>query len=257
MLLKDKITLITGASGGIGQAIAKAMALEGATIILSDLKQELLLPIEKALVTAGNKVESIEIDVSSVSSIENGIQEVCNKYGRIDILINNAGICKIRPALEITPEDWDLVLDINLKGVFFCSQIAAKQMIKQNCGKIINIASNAGKVGFPDQADYNASKAGVINLTRSLAEEWAQYGINVNAICPGAVNTKMLVDIADLISTKINADSEKLLDSFAPKQLGRLIDPSEIGQIVVFLSSDNAVIIRGQAINVDAGSTPY
>ena len=118
-------------------------------------------------------------------------------------------------------------------------------------------SSNAGKVGFPDQADYNASKAGVISLTRSLADEWAKYGVNVNAICPGAVHTKMLTDIAEQISFENDAGPETLLQSFAPNQLGRLILPSEVARGVVILSSDDASIIRGQSINVDGGSTPY
>lgn len=257
MLLNERIVLITGASGGIGSAIAKEMLENGAFIVLSDYRAGLLNNTLVELRKTSTNFDVLELDVTSNESIEKGIQYVIEQYKRLDILVNNAGVCKIRPALEITPEDWDFVIDINLKGLFFCSQIAAKHMRKIGKGTIINIASNAGKVGFPDQADYNASKAGVINLTRCLAEEWAQYGINVNAVCPGAVRTKMLTDIADLIASKSNSDSEILLQSFAPQQLSRLINPSEVAQVVVFLASDSASIIRGQAINVDGGSTPY
>jgi NAD(P)-dependent dehydrogenase (short-subunit alcohol dehydrogenase family) len=257
MFLENKVALITGGSGGIGRAIAREMANEGCDIILSDLNVDSVFLLEKELNNGKQRAISVAIDVTSLDSINKGVQQILSKFERIDILVNNAGICKIRPALEIIPEDWDLIFNINLKGLFFCSQVVARQMIKQKNGTIINIASNAGKVGFPNQADYNASKAGVINLTRSLAEEWSQYGINVNAICPGAVNTKMLADIADIIASQINENPDKLMQSFAPKQLGRLIDPIEIGRLVAFLASSNAAIIRGQAINVDAGSTPY
>ncbi len=257
MLLKGKVVLITGAAGGIGKAIASEMLAEGAITILSDYSKKTLDPVENELSSSLNLVDAIALDVTSIESIKNGIQYVIEKYGHLDILINNAGICKLRPALDITPEDWDLVFGVNLKGLFFCSLYAARQMIKQGKGNIINIASNAGKVGFPDQADYNASKAGVINLTRSLADEWAEYGVNVNAICPGAVHTKMLTDIAEQISYENDAGPETLLQSFAPNQLGRLILPSEVARVVVILSSDDASIIRGQSINVDGGSTPY
>lgn len=257
MLLNEKIILITGSSGGIGTAIAQEMLEEGAFIILSDYRTDLLNNTIDELRKTNTHFDVLEFDVTSIDSIEKGIQYIVDQYGRLDILVNNAGICKIRPALDITPEDWDLVVDINLKGLFFCSQVAAKHMRKIGKGTIINVASNAGKVGFPDQADYNASKAGVINLTRCLAEEWAQYGINVNAVCPGAVRTKMLTEIAELIASKSISDPEILLQSFAPKQLGRLINPSEVARLVVFLASDDASIIRGQAINIDGGSTPY
>ncbi len=257
MLLDEKIILITGSSGGIGISIAKNLLKEGAYVILSDYRTDFFDKSIPELKKINDHFDIIEIDVTSIESIENGFKYIVELYRKIDVVINNAGICKIRPALEITPDEWDQVLDINLKGLFFCSQIAAKYMRNIGKGSIINIASNAGKTGFLDQADYNAAKAGVINLTRNLAEEWAQYGINVNAVCPGAVRTKMLTDIAELIASKSNQDPEFLLQSFAPRQLRRLILPDEVAKVVVFLSSDNASIIRGQAINIDGGSTPY
>jgi len=257
MSFKNKVVLITGGSGGIGKAIAKEFLNEEATVILTDNKKSLISEAEVELAIYKERLNTKILDITSVESIRDCIQYIKEQHNQLDVLINNAGMCKIRPALEILPEEWDLVFNINLKGLFFCSQFAAKIMLENGQGTIINIASNAGKVGFPDQADYNAAKAGVISLTRSLADEWAKYNVNVNAVCPGAVETKMLVDIANLIAARDCYDPEQLLKSFAPKQLGRLISPSEVAKVVVFLASNKASIIRGQSINVDGGNTPY
>jgi NAD(P)-dependent dehydrogenase (short-subunit alcohol dehydrogenase family) len=257
MLLANKVALITGANGGIGRGIATAFVENGSNIILSDIEVSSLSDFANQFGKLKRKVTTIKMDVTSSESIKNGLHAILEEYGEINILVNNAGVCIIHPFLEITEEDWDLIFDVNIKSIFLCSKIFSQQFAKQGGGRIINIASNAGKVGFPNQADYNASKAAVINLTRSLAEELAPMGINVNAVCPGAVKTNMLIEIAQQIGSETNQNPEELLNSFAPKQLGRLIEPIEVGHVVAFLASDYANIIRGQSINIDGGNTPY
>lgn len=257
MLLPNKVALITGANGGIGRGIATAFVKNGSNVVLSDNKISSLSDFANQLGKLNRKIITLEMDVTSSKSIKNGLRAILDAFGEINILVNNAGACIIHSFLEITEEDWDLIFDVNIKSIFLCSKIFSQQFIKQGGGKIINIASNAGKVGFPNQADYNASKAAVINLTRSLAEELSPMGINVNAVCPGAVRTNMLIEIAQKISSETNQNPEELLNSFAPKQLGRLIEPIEVGYVVAFLASDYASIIRGQSINIDGGNTPY
>jgi NAD(P)-dependent dehydrogenase (short-subunit alcohol dehydrogenase family) len=162
------------------------------------------------------------------------------------------------PAIEMSDRDWEVQFEVNSRAVSTCSRLAAKQMISQGKGgSIVNIASNAGKVGYPNMAAYNASKAAVISLTRSHASEWAEHGINVNAVCPGGVETPMLTEVAEWIGEREGIDPEQLLPMMKPAQLGRHIQPIEVGRIVVFLLSDQAAIIRGQSINVDGGDTPY
>jgi NAD(P)-dependent dehydrogenase (short-subunit alcohol dehydrogenase family) len=175
--------------------------------------------------------------------------------GGLDGLVNNAGIVRLGPADQTTPAGLDLEFAVNVKGVLLASQEAAKRFTGK--GAIVNIASNAGKVGYRNMAGYNASKAAVINLTRSLSLEWVEKGINVNAVCPGGVATDMLKSVADFLAPRLGQESGKLYDSMFPAQLGRHIQPIEVGRVVAFLLSDAAEIIRGQSINVDGGDTPY
>ena len=158
--------------------------------------------------------------------------------------------------LTIAPDDFDLELGVNARGVLIGAQAAYRAFAGRG-GAIVNIASNAGKVGFPNMAAYNASKAAVINLTRSLSREWAGERINVNAVCPGSVATPMLREVAEILSRSTGKDADSLFAGMVPAQLGRHVEPIEVGRIVAFLLSDAAVIIRGQSINVDAGDTPY
>ena len=162
------------------------------------------------------------------------------------------------PALESGDEDWGPQLEVNAGAVLSCCRLAAGRMINQGGGgAIVNVASNAGKVGYPNMAAYNASKAAVISLTRSLAAEWAEHGINVNAVCPGGVETPMLQQVAEWIGERQGIDPQELMPAMKPAQLGRLIQPVEVGWVVAFLLSERAAIIRGQSINVDGGDTPY
>lgn len=162
------------------------------------------------------------------------------------------------PALESSPDDWKLQFQVNVEALAECSRIAAAQMIAQGTGgSIVNVASNAGKVGYPNMAGYNATKAAVISLTRSLSAEWAENAINVNAVCPGGVDTPMLEEVAEWVGPRIGTAPKDLHANMTPAQLGRHIEPVEVGRVVAFLLSDRALIIRGQSINVDGGDTPY
>ena len=170
--------------------------------------------------------------------------------------MNNAGVVQMIAASDITPEAWRREFEVNVGGVMNGAQ-AARLAFAGKGGAIVNIASNAGKVGFPNMAAYNASKAAVINLTRSLAREWAPERINVNAVCPGSVATPMLRDVADQIAKETGRSSDELFAGMVPAQLGRHVEPIEIGRVVVFLLTEAAEIIRGQSINLDGGDTPY
>jgi NAD(P)-dependent dehydrogenase (short-subunit alcohol dehydrogenase family) len=256
--LKQKAALVTGSGRGLGRGIAQALAEAGACVMVSDLVDGAVAESVAALRRAGHTVEGVAANVTSEESMVNAIQATVNAFGKLDILVNNAGVVALDNALDIPLKDWDLLFDVNVKGLFMASQLAARQMIAQGSGgSIVNVASNAGKVGFPAQAHYNATKAAVINLTRSMALELAPHKINVNAVCPGAVDTPMLFECAVWITERNGGDPHTLVQTFAPPQLGRLIQPIEVGRVVAFLASDEAVIIRGQSINVDAGATPY
>ena len=231
MLLENQVALVTGAAQGLGRGIALALVEEGARVAATDIFEAGARETAQALESQGGRTLALTLDVTSEASIDAALETVVRDFGRLDLLVNNAGVIALNPLLEINAADSARTLEVNVQGVLRCSQRAAQQMIRQGeGGVIVNIASNAGKVGFPDMADYNASKAAVISLTRSMAAE---------------------------LAPRIGEAADALLASFPPKQLGRLIEPIEVGRVVAFLSSDRARIIRGQAINVDAGETPY
>lgn len=250
MRLENKVSLITGAGRGLGQAIALAFAREGSDIVINDIN------LPEAEKTAG-EVEALErrslaikADVSNKAEVEEMVKNVIQEFGKIDILVNNAGISIVGASAELEESRWRRGLDILLTGVFFCSQVVGKEMIKQNNGKIINIASLAGLGGFPERACYCSAKAGVISLTKVLASEWARHNIHVNAIAPGSIKTSM---VEDLIKKGFYA--EKALTSRIP--LGRLGTPEDIADVAVFLASDEARYITGQTIVADGGWNAY
>lgn len=257
MLLKDRVALVTGAAQGLGRGIAQALAEEGAAVAATDIQQDGGAETATMVEKLGLRASAFTMDVTSEASVAQTLEAVVREFGRLDVLVNNAGVIKMNPFLDISATDYAATFDVNVKGVLLCSQLAAKQMMRQDGGgAIVNIASNAGKVGYPSMADYNASKAAIISLTRSMAAELAPH-INVNAVCPGGVRTDMLRVVADWLAERSGEDPESLLQNFPPAQLGRLIEPVEVGRVVAFLASERAHIIRGQAINVDGGETPY
>lgn len=252
--LRDRVIAVTGGAGGIARGIAEAILEAGGRVGLMDLDAQKTEAAAK-LLGAPERVAAVTADVTDARSLDAALDALIRRFGRLDGLVNNAGIVKLGPADDITPAGLDLELAVNVKGVLLAAQAAARRFGGR--GAIVNIASNAGKVGYRNMAGYNASKAAVINLTRSLALEWAERKINVNAVCPGGVATDMLKSVADFLGPRLGQDSGALLETMVPHQLGRHIRPVEVGRVVAFLLSDAAEIIRGQSINVDGGDTPY
>jgi len=258
MLLTNKVIVVTGAGSGIGRGIALAVAEEGGAVVALDLDLSSARGTAAAVEEAGRGTLPLAVDVTDTDAVAGAIAVTAGRFDRIDGWVNNAGVLRMSPALDSGDDDWAPQFEVNARALFSCCRLAARRMIQQGGGgAIVNVASNAGKVGYPNMAAYNASKAAVISLTRSLAAEWAEHGINVNAVCPGGVETPMLSQVAEWIGERQGLDPEALVGEMTAAQLGRHIQPIEVGRIVAFLLSDRAAIIRGQAINVDGGDTPY
>jgi len=222
--LKEKVAIVTGSRRGIGKGIAEKLAEAKANVVISDISQE---DCEK--------------------TADDLIQKTVKKFGKIDILVNNAGIFFQKPFLKYTEEDWNKIIDINLKSVYLCSQAAAKEMVKKNYGKIVNISSIAGIIGYPEAAAYCASKAGIINLTREIALELASNKINVNCVAPGLIETPM---------TKFVMENKELFEqTLAAIPWKRQGQPSDIANAVHYLASDEADYVTGQTLVVDGGWT--
>jgi len=236
---------VTGSGRGIGKSTALELAKEGAKVVVSDIDIKECQNVCNEIKKIGSDAIAVKCDISKKSDVDAMIKKTMQKFQKIDILINNAGVVLMKPFVEMTEKDWDFVLDINLKGVFLCTNAVVKQMIKQKSGKIISVASTAGEVGFMNTSAYCASKAGIINLTRGLALELSPHNINVNAIAPGVIATKMTEDMLKDKKTK-----EVLL---ASTPLGRVGQPEEIGKAVVFLASDDSNFITGHTLVVDGG----
>lgn len=248
MNLKNKVAIVTGARRGIGQGIALSLAKAGANVVVSDIDQGDCQKVVKEIEKLGREGLAVKCDVSSKGEVEAMVKATMDKFGRIDILVNNAGIAVFKPFLELSEEDWDKTLDINLKGQFLCAQAVAKEMVKKKYGKIINIASVASGqvgVGFPNLAHYCASKGGVVAMTEELALELTPMGINVNAIGPGVIETPMT---KDLLSDK---KTKQGILARVPK--GRTGRPEDVAQAVVFLASDGADYVTGATLFVDGG----
>jgi 3-oxoacyl-[acyl-carrier protein] reductase len=240
---KDKVAIVTGASRGIGRSIALALAGEGARIVAVDLG----LPETEALVAeikaAGGEALAVQGNVTVAADTERMIEAAVEKFGRVDILVNNAGITRDALLLRMKDEDWDAVLTVNLKGAFLCSRAAAKVMAKQRSGRIINIASVVGQMGNAGQANYCASKAGLIGLTKSNARELAKRNVTVNAVAPGFIATAM----TDVLPEKVK---EELLAQIPLERLGSADD---IANAVLFLAAERSGYITGQVIAVNGG----
>jgi 3-oxoacyl-[acyl-carrier protein] reductase len=240
--LRQRVAIITGASRGIGRAVALALAAEGAKVVVnyassSDAAQQVVT----AITDAGGSAIALQADVSKLEQVDALFNETLEKFGRVDVLVNNAGITRDTLLLRMKPEDWQAVIDLNLTGVFLCTRAVSKVMLKQRSGRIINIASVSGQMGNPGQANYSAAKAGVIGFTKTVAKELASRGITVNAVAPGFIATDMTSDLK----------SEEIL-KYIP--LGRYGEPEEVAGMVRFLAADSAAAyITGQVFNVDGG----
>ena len=237
-MLNEKIAVITGASRGIGAAIAKKMAENGATVIINyQGSVQAAQALEAEIIEKGGKAVTYKCDVSDF------IGDIVKEYGRIDILVNNAGITRDGLLMGMKEEDFDSVINVNLKGTFNTIRFASRTMVKQRKGKIINISSVSGVTGNAGQANYSASKAGIIGLTKSAARELASRNINVNAIAPGFVDTDMTITLSD----KVKEGAKGQIP------LGRFGKPEEVAELALFLSSEKSDYITGQVINIDGG----
>lgn len=250
MRVENKIAVVTGTGSGLGRAIAIGLALAGADVALTELPGRLKNAEETAqeIANAGRKAFVVPLDVTDLPGIRDMVNVVVAEFGRIDILVNNAGINIPKLAVDVTEEDWDRVLDVDLKGVFFTAQtVANRAMIPKGEGKIVNIASQMGVVGGPQRSAYCAAKAGVVNLTRVLAFEWRKYKINVNAVGPTFVETPLTKPMFE--------DQAFKEDVLARIPLGRLAKPEDIVGSVVYLSSAAADMVTGHTLLVDGGWT--
>lgn len=244
MKLKSRVAVVTGAGRGIGRAIATALAREGADIVANDIDLQTAEETVEKIKAMGRRALAIKADVSNKREVNNIVKKTLEAFRKIDILINNAGVFSSTPVENMTEQEWTRIIDVNLRGVFLCSQAVIKPMKAQRSGKIVNLASLAGKVGgvFAG-AGYAASKAGVICLTKSFAKQLAPYGINVNAIAPGVIETDMTRDWP-----------EEVKESFLKQiPLGRFGRPEDIAEAVVFLVSDAANYITGEIMDVNGG----
>jgi 3-oxoacyl-[acyl-carrier protein] reductase len=243
MRFKDEIVLVTGSARGIGREIATAFAKEGAIAIISDINAESCQKTAQELVSLGLKADAMTCDVTKLASVEEMVNKILDKYTRVDILVNNAGITKDNLFLRMREEEWDAVLTVNLKGTFNCCKAVAKSMLKARKGKIISIASVIGILGNIGQANYAASKAGIIGLTKSLAREFASRNINVNAIAPGYIKTDM--------TDQLKEETRQQILQNVP--LGRMGTPEDVAGVCLFLGSKEANYLTGQTIKVDGG----
>ncbi|NIM03637.1 3-oxoacyl-[acyl-carrier-protein] reductase [bacterium] len=243
MDLKGKVAIVTGGAQGIGKSIASQLAQVGANVVIADVMEEVAKSTAQEISQKANESISIKVDVSSLSSVEEMVKKTLDKFGRIDILVNNAGITRDALVMRMKEEDWDLVLDINLKGAFNCIKAVSPIMVKQKSGKIVNIASIVGIIGNVGQANYSASKAGLIALTKTCARELASRRINVNAVAPGFIQTSM--------TERLPAQVKEKLSSQIP--FGEIGKPEDVASAVLFLVSEKASYITGEVVRVDGG----
>ncbi|MCX5697334.1 MAG: 3-oxoacyl-[acyl-carrier-protein] reductase [Candidatus Omnitrophica bacterium] len=243
MRLKDKVALVTGSAQGIGREIALVFAREGADVVISDINLEKAKQTSLEIESLGRKSLALELNVVSPQNVEEALNKILDKFGKVDILVNNAGITKDGLLMRMSEQDWDAVINVNLKGTFNCTKAVSRVMLKQRSGKIVNIASIIGIIGNAGQANYSASKAGIIALTKTAAKELASRSINVNAVAPGFIQTDMTAKLSEELKSKMLANIP----------LNKLGLPVDVANACLFLASDEAQYITGQVIVVDGG----
>ena len=242
---KERVAIITGGARGIGKAIALAFVREGARIAIVDVERERAETLKNEIGGIGGKAISISCDISKSSEVKAMVSQVQNTFGRVDILVNNAGIIRRGTIETVTEEDWDRVIEVNLKGTFNCCKAVVEIMKQQSYGKIVNVSSIAGKMGDITSAPgYGSSKAAIDALTKTLAMQLARYGINVNAVSPHAIETEMSAQWSE----------ERRREIIASIPLGRLGKPEDVAEAVVFLASDRASFITGEILDVNGGA---
>ncbi|MCX5655969.1 MAG: 3-oxoacyl-[acyl-carrier-protein] reductase [Planctomycetota bacterium] len=247
MSFADKTAVVTGGARGIGFECAKKFAAGGATVVLVDVLEDVLKQAAEKLTAAGAKqVLTYKVDVTDEAAVEKMLDEVAEKCGRLDILVNNAGITRDDLLLRMEAKMWDLVMSVNLKGTFLMTKHAARHMLRQRYGRIVNLASVSGLVGNPGQANYSASKAGVVGFTRTVARELAKRGITCNAVAPGFIKT----DMTDVLPDKAK---EMALAAIPMQRMGL---PEEVAAVIAFFASDDAAYVTGHVLAVDGGMAP-
>ncbi len=245
--LSGKVAIVTGTSRGLGQYFARALAKAGADLVITSRDISRLAEFKQEIESLGRKALPVKLDVLSQSDIENMVGMAMKEYGKIDILVNNAGLNIRRPSTDVSQEDWDTVLDTNLKGSFFCAQAVAKEMIKRNYGRIINVGSCTCVFGMEGIAPYTASRGAILSMTRSLAAEWGKFGITVNVLAPGWFKTAQNAVLYE------NKEWVKYITNRIP--LNRPGLPNDLDGTVIFLASDASQYLTGQIILVDGGFT--
>jgi NAD(P)-dependent dehydrogenase (short-subunit alcohol dehydrogenase family) len=250
-LVSGKVAIVTGAAAGIGRAVALKFAAEGAKVIVSDVEEEGGEATASAIRSGGAEAVFIRADVAKAADVTALIAQAVAKFGRLDCACNNAGIeGAVAPFIDQTEEDFDRIIDVNLKGVFLCLKAEITQMLTQGGGTIVNLSSVAGLIGFPGLSPYVASKHGVNGLTKNAALEYAKEGIRVNSVCPGGIDTRMLDSLAEQ-ATGGKMTSPQMMDGLHP--IGRIGTVDEVANLIVWLCSDNASFITGAHVPVDGG----
>jgi len=243
MNLSDKVAIVTGGGRGIGRAIALKLAEVGATVVVSDILEEEAEAVAGEIKTAGGQSLACPADVSQASDVARLVEATVEAYGRIDILVNNAGVARDQLLLRMSEEDWDKVLDVDLKSVFLCTKAVLRHMLKKRWGRIISLSSIAGLAGNPGQANYSSAKAGIIGFTRTVAMEVGSHSVTVNAIAPGFIETDM--------TKKIKEEQRQQIKEHIP--LDRFGTPRDVAEAVAFLASEEAGYITGQVLSVNGG----
>jgi NAD(P)-dependent dehydrogenase (short-subunit alcohol dehydrogenase family) len=241
--LERKVAIVTGAGQGMGEAFAKVLAGNGASVAVADINEGAALRVASEITRAGGRAKHFKTDVSRYEEALELVAKVSDAFGTPDILVNNAGLLRPTPFLEITPEEWESIMRVNVHGVFFCCKAAAPSMVAKRYGKIINMSSTAGKASSTfGGVHYTASKAAVLGITRHLARELAPFGINVNAVCPGSIDTPMV---------RGNASPERIEQGVRKIPFGRLGRPEEVANLILFLASDASSYITGASIDIN------
>jgi 3-oxoacyl-[acyl-carrier protein] reductase len=241
--LKGKVALVTGGARGIGRAIAERLGAGGADLALFDVLPDLDAAVAELAAKLGVRVRGYQVNVTAAAEVDAAVEAVVKDFGRLDVLVNNAGITRDNLLMRMKDEEWDAVLAVNLKGPFLCTRAVARPMLKQRAGRIVNIASVVGLMGNAGQANYAASKAGVIGLTKSCAKEFAARGVTVNAVAPGYILTAM--------TEKLSPEQKEQMLKLVP--LGRIGEAADVAAAAAFLASDEAGYVTGQVLTVDGG----
>ena len=246
--LTGEVAIVTGGNQGIGLAISKGLAQAGATVVIADIVGDKALKVAESLKAEGLKASAIQVDVTKLPSLTSLVSKVMAEYGKIDVLVNSAGVLLRKQAEEVLEEEWDFVMGVNLKGLFFCCQQVGKEMIKKRKGKIINISSDVSQIARSGISTYSISKAGVSQLTRALAVEWGKYNVHVNAIAPGTTLTEMTRSF-------LEKNPDVLEERKKANPMGRLAEPSDHVGVAIFLASSASDFVNGQTYHVDGGAT--